>query len=397
MARRTKDDLDILIAEITTDAYDEDEQLWAFQAAMEDLPLPVEAEVVGENVDLLKIHYDGEPRRGLVAVCKRKGRKHVVSLVDVVVQDGSVAEHIAAYRKWIGVDAKAEAKLAGKRTPAKAVDPTAPVEAVLLKVGENSARLRLLDGHEEVTLRAKRTWTYVPGQILTIKPRKRWTHNNYPYMSGEITDARIDIPALGLTPLTVEQYSVWEPKHQDPYRGPLAGLWKAIAKKGPRDAYDFEWVAPGFDPDRDEMPAVDEASQLYLAGDRSECRDILADVLMKDLRCIEAHMLLGTWDQDTVPRHALLHYEVAAGFIKHALGADFEGVLPWGDPGNRPVIVTLAYYAQCLWQLDRVDEAKAAFERVLWLCPSDPVDVRAALLDIHAGRDWGDRTITDLG
>jgi len=31
---------------------------------MEDLPLPVEAQVVGEKVELLKVHYDGNERRG---------------------------------------------------------------------------------------------------------------------------------------------------------------------------------------------------------------------------------------------------------------------------------------------------------------------------------------------
>ncbi len=392
----SEDDLDILIAVITTDANDKDEQLWAFQAAMEDLNLPVDAQVVGEKVDLLQVHYDGNPRRGLVAVCKRKGRKHIVSLVDVVVGDGVAAKRVAAYRRWLGVDPLTDEKLTGRQAVTELADPDAPVEAVLLKVGQNSARIRLLGIHEEVTLRAKRVWANVPGQILTIKPRKRWRHNNYPCMSGEITAARIDIPAVGLEPIGVECLRVWDPSDAEPYVGELADLWNEITAKGARNTYEIERVMPGFDPDRDEMTAVNEANRLYLAGDRSECRDILANVLMKDLRCIEAHMLLGAWEQEVFPHQAVLHFEVAVAIIDHAFGPNFDGVIPWEDSGNKSVIVTLGHYAQCLWQLGRVDEAKAVFERLLWVNPYDPINVRARLLDIRAGKEWGEQTLTEF-
>lgn len=398
MSDLTDDDLDDLIEQITADASDEQAAFVAFQAAIAGVRLPVDATVLGEKVDLLAVHFDGNPRRGLVAVCKRKGRKHVVSLADVsVVDPGIVADHLAAYRRWLGIDPRAEGKLAGRATGSKAPAPGAPVEAVLLKVGQRAARIRLLDGdREEVTLRAKEAWSYVPGQIITIEPRKRWTHNNYPCMSGEITGARIDIAALGLEPLTVEPFGVWSPNSAEPYEGKLADLWRKIVRKGPRSTYEVELLTPGFDPDRDEMPAVEVANELYMAGDRSECWSILADVLLKDLRCIEAHMLLGAWHQDTLPHQALRHFEVAVAIIDFSLGDNFDGVIPWECDGNRSVIATLGNYGRCLWQLGRVDDARAVFERVLWLNPNDPTRLRASLLDLRTGTVWDDRSCTDF-
>jgi hypothetical protein len=117
---------------------------------------------------------------------------------------------------------------------------------------------------------------------------------------------------------------------------------------------------------------------------------------MKDLRCLDAHVLLGTWEQSLSPRVALSHFEVAMAIVDYSLGDDFDGVIPWEGRGSMTVLVVLDAYAHCLWQLGRVDEAKAVFERLLWLNPADPAEAQTALLDLRAGTRWEDRRHTEF-
>ncbi|MBV8819794.1 MAG: hypothetical protein JO022_15640, partial [Acidobacteriaceae bacterium] len=98
--------LEVLIEEITVDAYGEQEQLWAFRQAFEDnVPLPAEGSVVGEPVVVLAFDYDGNERRGLTAKCRTAdGRKHVVAAADLLMDPGTEASrYVAAYRKWMGL------------------------------------------------------------------------------------------------------------------------------------------------------------------------------------------------------------------------------------------------------------------------------------------------------
>jgi hypothetical protein len=122
--------LDELIEEITTDAYGEDEQLWAFRQAFEDsVTLPAEGAVVGEPVLVIAFDYDGNERRGLTAKVRRAdGREHVVAAADVTMPARSEgARHLAAYRKWMGLTPSRPSASAAQRKvrPTKTVpDPT---------------------------------------------------------------------------------------------------------------------------------------------------------------------------------------------------------------------------------------------------------------------------------
>lgn len=106
------DDIDAVLEEVIVDAYGDDEQLSAFRQSFEDeATFPFPGHVVGTAVDVVDIDYDGDERRGLVAVCRRGGTSHRVSLHDVVV--GAVtprtAALLAAYRRWSGPGTGAEA------------------------------------------------------------------------------------------------------------------------------------------------------------------------------------------------------------------------------------------------------------------------------------------------
>jgi hypothetical protein len=100
-------DLHELIEKITVDAYGDDEKLWAFRQAFEDdVTLPSDGFVIGEPVSVTEIDYGGNERQGLTARCCREdGSEHVVAASDVVFPQGSSgARHMAAYRKWLGLD-----------------------------------------------------------------------------------------------------------------------------------------------------------------------------------------------------------------------------------------------------------------------------------------------------
>ncbi len=170
MSRAARDDpsladLDHLIEEITVDVYNDDEKLWAFRQAFEDnVALPSDGFVIGEPVSVIEFDYDGNERRGLTARCRREeGSEHVVAASDVVLPQGSRgARHLAAYRKWLGLEpypsetpGRTHRKRQHKAT-AEDLDLSRSVELIPLSVKERAAHCRLLGSDRRITLRASR-------------------------------------------------------------------------------------------------------------------------------------------------------------------------------------------------------------------------------------------------
>ena len=241
-------DINSLIEEILIDAYGEDEQLWAFRQTFEDeVPLPAEASVIGETVQVMKIDYDGNPQRGLRATCtKADGKTYEMALADVEFPNASVAaRYLKAYRQWLGVvppPKSKRAKLREKIKQTKAgvgeIDLSKPIDLVVLGVKQaESARCRLLEKDKELTLRTSGLWKVVPGEIVTVMPRKHWSYAGHPYLSADIMENRFDLAALNLTPLNLTDEGMWDPK--DEYRGeeedgPLEEWEEKIIAHGPR-------------------------------------------------------------------------------------------------------------------------------------------------------------------
>ncbi len=102
-ARKADSVLDRLIAEITVDAYNEDEQLMGFDNAFaEEAAFPCPGTVVGEEVEVLSVSVKNH-RRERIATCKRGGRKYEVALLDIDVRGNAATSRlIAAYRRWLG-------------------------------------------------------------------------------------------------------------------------------------------------------------------------------------------------------------------------------------------------------------------------------------------------------
>lgn len=103
------DEVDDMIEQIVVDAYGDDEQLWSFRQWFEDYAtLPFAATVVGAEVEVVEVDYDGDARRGLIARVARDGEEHRVTLLDVMAGRSvprDTARLLAAYRRWSGVDA----------------------------------------------------------------------------------------------------------------------------------------------------------------------------------------------------------------------------------------------------------------------------------------------------
>jgi tetratricopeptide (TPR) repeat protein len=392
-------DLDELIGRITADACGDDEKLWAFRQAFEDeVPLPSDGFVIGELVSVTEIDYAGNERRGLTARCRREdGAEHVVAAADVVFPQGSRgARHVAAYRKWLGLDPYPPEILGAPRhtrqhkATADDLDLSRPVELIALSVKERAARCRLLGSDRVITLRASRLWDVVPGEIVTVKPRKQWSYAGHPYLSGDIESSRLDARALGLVPLRLEAMGTWDPnEHSWGEEGEPVEEWaKPIIARGSRPAFEMEQVLPGADPDDPFADPITESNDLKDAGDGAEAYRILMELCQADLRCLDAHAHLGNFVFDHSPKDAIRHYEVGVRIGELSLGEGFDGLLRWGHVDNRPYLRCMYGYGLCLWRLDRYDEAERVFEKMLWLNPSDNQGVRFLIEDVRAGKAW---------
>jgi len=98
---RADPELDDLIAEITVDCHDEDEQLTAFENAFYDARLPCRGSVIGEEVEVLSVGMSNG-RRELIGTCERAGRRHEVALLDIDLHgDPPTTRLLAAYRRWV--------------------------------------------------------------------------------------------------------------------------------------------------------------------------------------------------------------------------------------------------------------------------------------------------------
>lgn len=287
---------------------------------------------------------------------------------------------------------RTRARLLGLPEESPPSDQLERVEAIVLKVNQNSARVRLVDEDSQVTFRSSDVSEVVPGHLVALVIKRRWLWKGDAYASGDIENPRIDIVKLGLSPLPLEEIeracdlrSAYEPyRRPDPY----APLWRTLTAKR-RPSFEMDPIAWGAFPDADleDNPTCD-AAELAEVGDLEGARELLMDVLMVDLRCIDAHAHLGNLEFDHSPLQAMAHYEVGIRIGELSLPPDFDGVLMWGLIYNRPFLRCLHGYGLCLWRLGRGAEAQKIFERILSLNPNDNQGVRFCWEDVRNGRSW---------
>jgi len=323
-----------------------------------------------------------------------------VAVSEVVLPRASAgARYIAAYRRWLNLDPyPSETQQPSRRgrqhkAADDEIDLSKPVEMVALAVKERAARCRLLGSDRIITLRASRLWEVVPGAIVTVTPRKQWRYGGHPYLSGEIQSTRIDVKALDLVPLGLEDMGMWDPKEE--YWGeedePIEEWARPIIAHGPRPMFEMEQVLPGENPDDPFNDPITRSNDLKDAGKRAEAIKILMELCQADLRCLDAHSHLGNFVFDHSPQVAIRHYEVGLRIGELSLGGDLTGVLPWGLIDNRPFLRCMHGYGLCLWRLGRFDEAEQIFQQMLWLNPSDNQGARFLIDEVKAKTAWEDR------
>ena len=172
----------------------------------------------------------------------------------------------------------------------------------------------------------------MPGEIVRVLPKKKWRYGGHPYLAGEIKISRTDIPALGLTPLGLHEMGMWDPKEH--YWGepdePIEPWARPIIKRGPRPEYEMEQVLPGEDRDNPDTDPILEAVDMKEAGNPRKARRMLMDILVADLRCLDAHAHLGNFAFHRDPDTAVRHYDIGVKIGELSLGKDFGGLLRWG-------------------------------------------------------------------
>jgi hypothetical protein len=259
----------------------------------------------------------------------------------------------------------------------------------VLACKSNALRCRLLGTSREVTLRTA-VRDEAPGGIITVMPTKQWAHARHAYLAGNVLSSRADVEALGLEPLALHEQGEWDPETEywSEEGEPIEDWAKPIIARGKRPMFEMEQMLPGTDPDDFDSDPIVEASELHAAGDRAGARELLMNLLARDLRCLDAHAHLGNFEFDHQPAQALRHYDVGLSIGAFSLGKTFDGVLAWGLIDNRPFLRCMLGMGLCWWRLGKTREAAAVFRKMLWLNPSDNQGARFNLAAIEAGKTW---------
>jgi tetratricopeptide (TPR) repeat protein len=193
-----------------------------------------------------------------------------------------------------------------------------------------------------------------------------------------------------LMPLKLYPQGDWDPAEE--YWGepgePIEAWAKPIIKRGPRPMYEMEQVLPGVDPQDFDSDPILEANELRDSGKNARAKKLLEGLLVKDVRCLDAHAHLGNLAFERDARTALEHYRRGVLIGELSLGERFEGVLSWRMIDNRPFLRCLNGLGLCLWRLEQFEEAEALFTRLLWMSPSDNLGIRFLLHPVRARKLW---------
>lgn len=347
-------------------------------SARSEVLLPADAHVIGEPVTVTQIRFSGAPRAGLLATCGRGEHAYELSLADVVFPTGSAsASLVDRYRRWLGLASTRSLRPDVARPHKVESDDIVvgtPIDLVVLACKSNALRCRLLGSAREVTLRTA-VRDEIPGAIITVTPKKQWTHARHPYLSGDVSSVRIDAAVLGLAPLALHREG--GPSHESAGRD---------AVREDRPTYRLAQLAPATGDAGEDL--LLEAQERIDGRAFAEADALLHEVLALDLRYLDAHTTLGELNLSTWSTLALRHFELGVAIGSLTVGDGFDGVLPWGFVENRPFLRCLQGLARALLRHDRREDAAAALRRLLRLDPADRLSARAKLAAIDAGKTW---------
>lgn len=286
------------------------------------------------------------------------------------------------------------------------VEPGRNLELAVLAVKQGALKGRDVRSGRLFTVRPKDgVYDEVEGELITLAPARVWRLKKTDYISGKIVSRRIDIAALGLKPLALTALGMWDPEEE--YWGeedePVEDCIRIIIARGPRPLFEMEQVIPGGYVDGSDYDPICDAVEHHNCGKADQAYKIIENLLLEDIRCIDAHAHLGSWlfnrsdksdlTADPLARldveKAMRHYEVGMRIAELSLGENFDGVMAWSLVDNRPYLRCLHGFGLCHWRLGNPDAARSIFYRLLWLNPQDNQGVRFLIDCIAEGLPWG--------
>lgn len=323
------DSVEEMLERVRVDAYGDYEQLSSFETMFGDeARFPFPATVVGAPVEVTAVEFDGDERRGLVAVCRREGGVHRVALLDV--------------------------------------EPAGPL----------TVTTRLL-------LEAHRRWACAPPLTPTsTSPQHSWAYRSL--VAAPAHD-------LG-EPLGLRDEGWWDPAEEwwgdEPSRAEEDPVLSVVIAAGRRPMFEMEQVLPGVAIDDIDDPIVN-AADLHYAGLDREANRLLRNMIDQDARCVDAWVHLGNFTLDSHgPGRARPHYETAVAIAERALPDGFAGVLPRGLIDNRPFLRALHGLALCAWRQRRWNDAEQILTTTTWLDPSSAMTPLALLAEVQTRTPW---------
>ena len=322
-----RDEIDDLIEEVIVDAYNEDEQLSAFaQAFVDSARFPFGGLVVGVEVAVVSVDFEGDERRGLIAICRRAGKPYSVSLLDIT--------------------------------------PAGPMSV---------ETRRLIDAY--------RRWSHASPMASSV------AENASPWVYPRFATTGIEI-AMPLALTSYGEWNPADEYWGEPGE-PIHPLCRTVIAAGPRPSFEMEQVIPGVDEDDWDGDPIIEAADLHHAGHHREAIRILENALAIDNRCIDAWGHLGLIAFNTRgPGSAAELYQTGIAVAEASLPAEFGGVLPWGWIDNRPFLRCLHGLALCAWRQRRWHDAEAILTARVWLDPSGAFNDLVCLDAVRCRQRW---------
>ena len=206
----------------------------------------------------------------------------------------------------------------------------------------------------------------VEGELFMLDVCRRTRVNGFWLLEGAIRSPRLNEDALCVEPLALIPRAIAHGGDGEPSEG--GGLQYELESIVPRVP---GFAATGF-------RAIEEIAAFRRAGEPALAELLAGELLARDLRCLEAHALLGSLHLDAPveerwTERALRHYRVGATLGARSLPDSFAGRLPWRWRGNRAFLTCLYGWGRCLERVGDAGSAGAVFDRLLALAPEDPM------------------------